>query len=124
MGRAGAGYTGFNNDLELLVNESGGVVPGILRDEKGQITPETLQANPNAKKIRFRDLPPLSNEGAHKRDEMWNNITYVLKAAVPAAEKAGVRLALHPNDPPAPVSRGSQQIMGTVAGWKHLIEIV
>ena len=124
VGRAGAGYTGFNNDLELLVNESGGVVPGILRDEKGQITPETLQANPNAKKIRFRDLPPLSNEGAHKLDEMWNNITYFLKAAVPAAEKAGVRLALHPNDPPAPVSRGSQQIMGTVAGWKHLIEIV
>jgi mannonate dehydratase len=40
------------------------------------------------------------------------------------AEKAGVRMALHPNDPPAPISRGSQQIMGTVAGWKHFIEIV
>jgi mannonate dehydratase len=35
-----------------------------------------------------------------------------------------VRLALHPNDPPVPLSRGSQQIMGTAAGWKHLIEIV
>jgi mannonate dehydratase len=55
---------------------------------------------------------------------MWANITYFLKAAIPAAEKAGVRMALHPNDPPAPISRGSQQIMGTVAGWKHLIEIV
>jgi mannonate dehydratase len=43
---------------------------------------------------------------------------------VPVAEKANVRLALHPNDPPFPLSRGSQQIMGTVAGWKHLIEIV
>jgi mannonate dehydratase len=55
---------------------------------------------------------------------MWNNITFFLKAAVPAAEKAGVRLALHPNDPPAPISRGSGQIMGSVAGWKHLIGIV
>ncbi len=35
-----------------------------------------------------------------------------------------MRLALHPNDPPFPLSRGSQQIMSTVAGWKHLIEIV
>jgi len=35
-----------------------------------------------------------------------------------------VRLALHPNDPPAPVSRGSQQIMGTIEGWKKLISIV
>ena len=74
--------------------------------------------------MKFRDLPPLANEGAHNLHEMWANATYFLKAAVPAAEKAGVRLALHPNDPPAPISRGSQQIMGTLAGWKHLIEIV
>jgi len=40
------------------------------------------------------------------------------------AEESNVRLALHPNDPPAPLSRGSQQIMGTLEGWKHLIEIV
>ena len=73
---------------------------------------------------KFRDLPPLANEGAHNLDEMWANITYFLKAVIPTAEMAKVRLALHPNDPPAPVSRGSQQIMGTVAGWKKLISIV
>jgi mannonate dehydratase len=73
---------------------------------------------------RMKDLPPLPDEGAHTLDEMWANITYFLKAVIPVAEKANVRLALHPNDPPFPLSRGSQQIMGTVAGWKHLIEIV
>jgi mannonate dehydratase len=73
---------------------------------------------------KVKDLPPLPNEGAHTLDEMWANITYFLKAVIPVAEKAGVRLALHPNDPPAPSSRGSGQIMGTVEGWKHLIEIV
>ncbi len=73
---------------------------------------------------RMKDLPPIEREGAHTVDEMWANITYFLKAVVPEAEKAGVRLALHPNDPPAPISRGSGQIMGTVEGWKHLIEIV
>ena len=124
VGRARAGYTGFDYELELLVDENGGVVQPIYRDENGQITPETLAAFPNAKKVKFKDLPPLANEGAHNLQEMWANVTYFLKAAVPAAEKAGVRLALHPNDPPAPISRGSQQIMGTVAGCKHLIEIV
>lgn len=74
--------------------------------------------------MKFKDLPSLPNEGAHTLDEMWRNITYFLKAVVPTAEKANVRLALHPNDPPAPISRGSQQIMGTVAGWKKLISIV
>ncbi len=73
---------------------------------------------------RMKGLPPLPQEGAHTLDEMWKNITYFLKAVIPVAEEAGVRLALHPNDPPAPLSRGSQQIMGTVAGWKRLIEIV
>jgi mannonate dehydratase len=73
---------------------------------------------------RVRDLPLLSNEGAHTLEQMWTNITYFLKAVVAVAEEAGVRLALHPNDPPAPLSRGSGQIMGSLAGWKHLIEIV
>jgi mannonate dehydratase len=73
---------------------------------------------------RVKNLPPLPDEGVHNLDEMWKNITYFLKAVIPTAEKANVRLALHPNDPPAPLSRGSQQIMGTVEGWKHLISIV
>jgi mannonate dehydratase len=73
---------------------------------------------------RMKDLPPLAEEGAHTLDEMWTNITYFLKAVVPEAEKAGVRLALHPNDPPAPISRGSQQIMATIDGWKKLVGIV
>jgi len=73
---------------------------------------------------KMKDLPPLEREGAHNLDEMWNNVTYFLKAVIPVAEQSGVRMALHPNDPPAPVSRGSQQIMGTVAGWKKLVGIV
>lgn len=73
---------------------------------------------------RMKGLPPLDDEGAHTLDEMWTNITYFLKAVVPEAEKAGVRLALHPNDPPAPISRGSQQIMATIDGWKKLAGIV
>ena len=73
---------------------------------------------------RMKDLPPQAAEGAHTLSEMWANITYFLKAVIPVAEKANVRLALHPNDPPFPLSRGSQQIMATLEGWKHLIEIV
>jgi mannonate dehydratase len=73
---------------------------------------------------RLKDLPPLPEEGAHTLEEMWANITYFLKAVIPVAEESGVRMALHPNDPPSPLSRGSGQIMGSLAGWKRLIEIV
>jgi mannonate dehydratase len=71
-----------------------------------------------------KDLPPKPEVGTHTLDEMWANITYFLKAVVPVAEEAGVRLALHPNDPPVPLSRGSEQIMATLDGWKKLITIV
>jgi mannonate dehydratase len=73
---------------------------------------------------RMKDLGPLPQEGVHSLEEMWANITYFLKAVIPTAERAGVRLALHPNDPPIKLSRGSGQIMGTLEGWKHLISIV
>jgi mannonate dehydratase len=81
-------------------------------------------AQPDGKKMKIKDLPALEREGARTLDEMWANITYFLKAVIPVAEQSGVRLALHPNDPPAPISRGSQQIMGSLAGWKKLISIV
>jgi mannonate dehydratase len=103
--RGDSGWTGF--DYELV-----------------QTADRPYQTRPEEKGMKFKDLPPLPNEGAHNLDEMWNNITYFLKAVIPTAEKAGVRLALHPNDPPAPISRGSQQIMGSLAGWKKLISIV
>jgi mannonate dehydratase len=73
---------------------------------------------------KVKDLPPLQSEGKHSLEEMWQNVTYFLKAVVSVAEQSNVRLALHPNDPPAPVSRGSGQIMGTVEGWKKLVNIV
>jgi mannonate dehydratase len=104
-GRGNTGWTGFDYELVQTANQP-------------------YQTRPEEKGMKFKDLPPLAGEGAHNLDEMWNNITYFLKAVIPTAEKANVRLALHPNDPPAPISRGSQQIMGSVAGWKKLISIV
>lgn len=55
---------------------------------------------------------------------LWDNLTYFLKAVIPVAEEAGVRMALHPNDPPIPIAHGHAQIMATFNDWKRLIEIV
>jgi len=71
-----------------------------------------------------KNIPADPATGVHTAEELWANLSYFLKAVIPVAEKAGVRMALHPNDPPAPVSYGSDQIMASLAGWKRLIEIV
>src|SRR5207245_2828541 len=36
-------------------------------------------------------------------EQLWDNLGYFLERVVPAAEQAGVRLALHPDDPPWPI---------------------
>jgi mannonate dehydratase len=73
---------------------------------------------------RSRGLPPLPETGTHTAEAMWANVTHFLKAVVPVAESAGVRLALHPNDPPVPLARGSQQIIATLEDWKRLVMVV
>jgi mannonate dehydratase len=71
-----------------------------------------------------KDLQAKAEIGTYTAEQIWNNITYFLKAVVPVAERARVRLALHPNDPPAAVSHGSPQIMATYDGWKRLLDII
>jgi len=71
---------------------------------------------------RTQGNPPLQNVGEHTREEMWLRLEFFLKQVIPVAEDAGVRLALHPNDPPIPIFRGAAQPVRTIADQKRLIE--
>ena len=71
-----------------------------------------------------KDLPPIPEKGAHSAEALWANLTYLLEAIIPVAEESNVRMALHPNDPPVPESRGNEQIVATFDDWKRLLDIV
>lgn len=43
--------------------------------------------------------------------QLWENYKYFLDAAVPMAEKYGIKLALHPDDPPVPRLGDVERIM-------------
>ncbi len=36
-------------------------------------------------------------------DGLWDNLTYFLEKVIPVAEECGVRMAIHPDDPPYPI---------------------
>ena len=67
---------------------------------------------------------PLTEAGPVSAEKLWENLEYFLKAAVPAAEEAGVRLALHPDDPPVPVLRGISRILINADAFQRVIDLV
>ncbi len=67
---------------------------------------------------------PLLHGRTVTADEMWDNYVYFMKAVLPVAEEAGVKLALHPDDPPVPTLGGIARIFGTFAGFKRGLEAV
>lgn len=73
---------------------------------------------------RTSGRPPLPNVGEHTREQMWERLESFLRKVIPVAEEHGVRLALHPNDPPIPVFRGAAQPVRSIADQKRLIGIV
>ncbi|MEP6537406.1 MAG: mannonate dehydratase, partial [Bryobacteraceae bacterium] len=73
---------------------------------------------------RSRNLPPVPEVGEQSAADLWKRYERFLKAVVPVAERAGVRLAVHPNDPPPPKYRGVEQILGSVDGLRRVCEIV
>lgn len=44
-------------------------------------------------------------------EALWRNYTYFVKAVVPEAERCGIKLALHPDDPPVPRLGDVERIM-------------
>jgi len=67
--------------------------------------------------------PPLVKEPISAED-MWEGITWILERVVPVAEKAKVRLACHPHDPPLPPGfRNVNRVLGTVEGLKRFVRI-
>jgi mannonate dehydratase len=67
---------------------------------------------------------PLSHGRVYTEQEMWDNYTYFIKAVVPVAEEAGVRIGIHPDDPPVPVLAGVPRcVFGNFDGFKRAFEI-
>lgn len=69
------------------------------------------------------EAPP-TEEGPISENQLWDNLEYFLERVVPVAEKAGVQLAMHPDDPPLSPIRGVGRIMRSVENYQRLLDLV
>lgn len=63
-------------------------------------------------------LPPTSHE------QLWARLAWFLEAVVPVAETAGVRLALHPDDPPFAWVRQSPRLVYEIPMYQRVLDLV
>ena len=66
----------------------------------------------------------LTKWGRVSEEKIWDNITYFLKRIIPVAEKAGVKMALHPDDPPISPLRGIGRILISGSAFRRVLQIV
>jgi mannonate dehydratase len=60
----------------------------------------------------------------YTKEEIWDNYRYFIKKVVPVAEEAGVRIGIHPDDPPQPMLAGVPRcIFSSFEGYKKALEI-
>jgi len=67
-----------------------------------------------------QELPSAPTEvGEISSEQIWENFRYFIQRVMPVAEKAGIQMALHPDDPPLPSLRGVGRIFGTPEAFER-----
>jgi mannonate dehydratase len=119
LGRAGVYYTTY-------AHMGNGIWSSGRAKIRGCDTRELDLASPNKAGVwagkTYKE--PLSHGRVFTPEEIWENYTYFIKQIVPIAEEAGVKIGIHPDDPPAPVLAGVPRcIFGNFEGYKRALEI-
>jgi mannonate dehydratase len=67
---------------------------------------------------------PLTHGRKYSDEEIWENYTYFIKQVIPVAESLGIRIGIHPDDPPVePLGGIPRCIFGKFDGYVKALEI-
>jgi mannonate dehydratase len=119
LGKAGIHYTTY-------AHMGNGIWSSGRAKTRGCDTREFDMASPDKQGVWAGKIykEPLSHGRVFTKEEIWANYTYFIKQVVPVAEEAGVRIGIHPDDPPEPVLAGVPRcIFGNFEGYKRAMEI-
>ena len=82
-----------------------------------ELTPKESDGSANASPIQNKSELKISH------DQVWANYEYFIKAVMPTAEKWGVRMALHPDDPCLDSLGGYARIFGSIEAYDRAYAI-
>ena len=91
-----------------------------VREVRGGAKATYFSLRVGEKSSRKEEQIPFSNSNSNLQlnaEQVWENYEYFIKAVMPTAEKCGVRMALHPDDPCLPSLGGYARIFGSVEAY-------
>jgi len=108
LGRAGIGTTTFTWEPDQVWSSA----PSRSRFAKAR------HVNLDALKSQS-----FTHDRAYSLEELWANFEYFMRAVIPVAEACGVRLSMHPNDPPTDALGGIPCLINSRARYERAFAI-
>lgn len=73
--------------------------------------------------VEMEQIETLPNDydRVYTEEEVWENFAYFLEKTSPTLKECGVRIALHPNDPPVPSLCGVGSLIWNMDGYRRAI---
>ncbi len=89
-------------------------------DQVWSSAPSTTRGGARARHVDLAEMArrPFTHGRAYSEEELWDNFEYLMERLIPAAEGTGVRLALHPNDPPTESLGGIPCLIRNAAAYR------
>lgn len=108
LGRAGVTVTTFTWEPTQVWSSEPGLCRGAV-----------------ARRVDLHEMlqRPFTHGREYSEEEIWDNFGYFMERILPVAREAGVRLALHPNDPPAPKYGGIPSLIHSFESYKRAFAV-
>ena len=88
-------------------------------------TPASIRCGAIATAFDYEEAKsmPLTHGREYSEEDMWANLGQWIRTVTPVAEEEGIRLGIHPCDPPVPTLGGVPQLLRSFDAYRRLIEI-
>jgi len=124
LGEAGIPIMGYNFSIAGVAGRTRGNYARGGAPSVGMEGPYDLPIpNGMAWNMVYDPAAPPGTLAAISPDELWRRLERFLGEVLPVAEQAGVRLALHPDDPPMPTIRGQPRLVYQPAMYQRVLDL-
>jgi mannonate dehydratase len=124
LGQAGIPIMGYNFSLAGVAGRTTGpYARGGARSVGMEGPLDTPMPRGMVWNMVYDPNAPPGHEPPVSEPELWRRFAEFLDAVVPVAEAAGVRLALHPDDPPTPTLRGQPRLVYQPRLYQRVLDL-